>query len=546
MANNEIIPVDDQFVTRLKSELTNDDAEQFITNFQLYLVHGNDNNKFVVDVDDVWPWLGLSRKEVVKIILIKNFEENLDYVVTNSLPCDRKQHGGQNKEQILMNVETFKGLCMLANTAKAKKVRRYYSKIETVFFKYIEEKHKAAVLAMQHQNLTLQENMIRQRELDIEKKLIETFRDTPCVYIIKYGDKQIKLGETDNVEIRIIALRLEYPGCVLVDVFPCQRPHKFEQYLIHRRDFREHAGSTAETFQLDDTFTLEYVINKIKKHIDHFDGVDPDEKIRLLNIRLKEKYLSVLEKTENESERAILLDMLKKMEDDPVKHEDTDDDEVESEAFRNRFVYQYDPNDLKTPINTFYSLRQAARSLNNPQFYDYHVRNASINNTLFAGYRWYYHDGDNPPNEIPATQTETGTCPKRNKGLIAQINKQKTQIIKVFKNQREAEKETKIPNCQISIAISKQCMSRDFYWMLYDKCTPELKATYNGPIPQEERVSTSSKQVQRIDPYTNQVLEIYACMQDVCNSFNCCHKSIHNAHKSSDIFKNYKWNIVKN
>lgn len=543
MASTEIIPVDDQFVTLVRTELTDDDAQQFIINFQLYLTHGNDKTKFVVDLDDVWPWLGLSRKDVAKYILTKHFEEKTDFMVIKilqNLPV--RPFGGQNKEQILMNVETFKGMCMLANTEKGKKVRRYYSKVETLFFKYIEEKHKAALLAMQQERLSLESSLIRQREIDIERKLIEAFKDTPLVYIIRIGTKKIKIGETDNIEIRIIALRLEYSDCVLLDAFPCQRPHKFEQYLIHRRDFKEHADTTTETFQLDDTFTYEYVINKIKKHIDQFDGVAPDEKIRLLNIRLKEKYLSVLEKTEKEEERAMLLSMLNKM--DEIQEDEDSDKESETEKFRNRFVYQYDLTDLKTPINTFYSLRQAARSLNNPQFYDYHIRNASINNTVFAGYRWFYHDGDNPPQEIPATEAEAATNPKKNKGLIAQINKEKTVIIKVFKNQRDAESHTKIPNCQISVALSKNSMCRGCYWMLYDNCSDALKATYTEAIPQEQRDSKNSKRVQRIDPHTNKVLETFSCMQDVCNAFNCCHKSIHNAHKSSDIFKNYKWNIV--
>jgi hypothetical protein len=39
----------------------------------------------------------------------------------NLLNMTVKQHGGCNREQIIMNVDTFKGLCMLANTEKGKK-----------------------------------------------------------------------------------------------------------------------------------------------------------------------------------------------------------------------------------------------------------------------------------------------------------------------------------------------------------------------------------------------------------------------------------------
>jgi hypothetical protein len=43
-----------------------------------------------------------------------------------------KQHGGQNKQTILLNIDTFKNLCMIARTEKAKDLRRYFVKIESV------------------------------------------------------------------------------------------------------------------------------------------------------------------------------------------------------------------------------------------------------------------------------------------------------------------------------------------------------------------------------------------------------------------------------
>jgi len=222
----------------------------------------------------------------------------------------------------------------------------------------------------------------------------------------------------------------------------------------------------------------------------------------------------------------------------------------ETPQFKNRFVYQYDHNDLTTPINTFYSLRQAARSLNDPTYHDYHIKDACDHNTLFANYRWYYIDSDtrDPPEtfpEIPPTvEIEEDSRKKRNRGLIAQLSPDKTQIIKVFANQRVAEKETKIPNCQISVAISAGTKCRGFHWMMYDDCTEQQKQTYTDPLPEAKRIMTCSRVVQRIDPTTNKVVETYTCMQDVCNLYKCCHKSINKASESGNIFKGFVWKIV--
>jgi hypothetical protein len=115
----------------------------------------------------------------------------------------------------------------------------------------------------------------------------------------------------------------------------------------------------------------------------------------------------------------------------------------------------------------------------------------------------------------------------------------------VFPNQREAEKVTNIINSQISIGIATGKLRSGFYWMLYENCTDELKSTFQGQLPQPKRPFTCSKVVQRIDPDTNEIIESYNCMQDVCKAFKCCHKSINKANETGDIFKGFKWNIVK-
>jgi hypothetical protein len=210
-----------------------------------------------------------------------------------------------------------------------------------------------------------------------------------------------------------------------------------------------------------------------------------------------------------------------------------------------RIVYQYDPSNLSQPIKTFDGLRQAARSLNNPLYHDYHIRNASVNNTLLEGYRWLCTDEDvQPPTEIPPTKEEPRI--QRNNGPIAQINKEKTQILNVFATQKDAEQETKIHNSQISIGLSSGLLRSGFFWIPYEDCDESLKQTYHGIIPEPKRIATCSKVVQQIDPFTNNVVETYQCMQDVCSKFKCCHKSINKASASGNIFKGFKWNVTNN
>lgn len=52
------------------------------------------------------------------------------------------------------------------------------------------------------------------------------------------------------------------------------------------------------------------------------------------------------------------------------------------------------------------------------------------------------------------------------------------------------------------------------------------------------------KHVERIDPSTDQILETYNCIQDVCSKFKTCHKTIHKACASGDLYRGYKWRVV--
>jgi len=547
---------DDNKLTRmLMQDIHGENKEHFNLNFQLYLLNGNDNSKFVVDLDNVWEWLGYSTKGSAKKTLIKNFEENIDFRLSTSIiPSERRVHGGQNKEQILMNVETFKGLCMLANTEKGKRTRKYYSKMEAIFFKYLEEQNQAQMLALELNMF----DMKNQHAINLHKKLVESHKKTPLVYVTKVQEIDdetfiIKLGETDDIEQRVISLRPDYTICLLMDVFPCAKPHAFEQYLLHRKDIVKHKVGT-ETIKISNDFTYEELIRIIKKHIDNFNGLSPNQQVEMARMKHNEKLLQLIANTEDVEVKKKLLELLSMSHNEvrnvPIETPiDNDSDNEDEEYFqdRNRRVFKYSPDDLKNPVQTFLSLREAARSLNNQNIHDYHIRNVCLNNTVFAGFRWYLVDGNTEiPENIP--ETVESNIPEKaihKKGFVAQISLDKKTIVNVFPNQAGVITATQLSSSQISSAITKKRQAGNFYWEMYDNCSPELQTTFTGTLPKPLRVGTCSKSVQRIDPVTNEVLETFSCIQDVTNAHRICHKTIHKVSANGDIYKGYKWNVVE-
>jgi hypothetical protein len=96
------------FLSKIKSHFSEPQQKIFISSFYLWLNY-HPINDFVIDLDNIWKWLGFKQKVNAKTLLEKNFVINNDYInkVENS---NKKKHGGHNKETILLNIKTFKPL----------------------------------------------------------------------------------------------------------------------------------------------------------------------------------------------------------------------------------------------------------------------------------------------------------------------------------------------------------------------------------------------------------------------------------------------------
>jgi phage anti-repressor protein len=547
----------------LIGELDGEEQKRFIDNFQMYLTNGNDNSKYVIDLDEVVDWIGFATKATAKRHLKKFFQENVDYVVTKLMdPAVKQLHGGHNKEQILMNVDTFKAICMTGNTERGKQTRTYYAKMARLYFMYIEKRNRSIVDE-------LKEESTKKLQLARHNQLRQSHKDTPCVYIVKVikttkeGEILIdvfKIGKTDNVDQRMSTLRQTYTEFFLIDVFPCNRPHKFEQYLLNRPDIKKRRIPNSELIQLTSDYPYEQMKKDIEKNIGHFNIDTSAQRLECKKLNYLEKLhqertmiLQRLASSTDATEITMLSKVLTSLVDKAILNPCVAEAEDEQTSTQpdvpqidsGRRVYQYDPDNLSQPVNMFYNMRDAARSLNDPKMHDYHIRLACENNTLVKNYRWFCTEGMcELPQTIPETKIETTQLPKKRLGLIAQINKEKNKILKVYSTQKEAAEILKTRACNITIALSKQSMAAGFYWKMYNDCDDTLKSTYEGDMPVVKLSMTCSKYVERIDPVTHTVLERYDCIQDVCSHFKTCHKTIHKMSESGDIYRGFKWKVV--
>ena len=82
------------------------------------------NDRFPVDFDDAWQWLGYSKKaNALRSFLSNGFDEGFDFLLINEQE-NSSEHGLTQKYRL--TVDCLKTFAMMAKTEQGKQVRRYF------------------------------------------------------------------------------------------------------------------------------------------------------------------------------------------------------------------------------------------------------------------------------------------------------------------------------------------------------------------------------------------------------------------------------------
>ena len=189
-----------KLINKLKDGFSTEEQQLFISSFYCYLNYKSDD--FVIDLDDIWNWLGYNKKQKAKELLERNFKLDIDYkkVFTRS---GENLTGGRPSDKFILNVRTFKKMCLKANTSKANEIHEYYIKLEETLHEVIDEESNELRLQLEEK-----ENIIEAKETIIEetkeeltkltKKYVkppkEVIEDKNVVYLMTTEESE-KVGE---------------------------------------------------------------------------------------------------------------------------------------------------------------------------------------------------------------------------------------------------------------------------------------------------------------------------------------------------------------
>jgi phage anti-repressor protein len=173
--NNPLEKLSNDYQTKLldkiKETFSDSDQQLFIASFYCYLKY-DCKTDFIIDMEDVWKWLGFSCKDPCKRIIEKHFINGSDYLLHNSVEQVKTNGGaGLNKEKVVMNIETFKSLCLLANTERSKSVRKYYYKLEQLLHELLREQANELQNQLREQKTLVEEKekLLLEKDKELEK-----------------------------------------------------------------------------------------------------------------------------------------------------------------------------------------------------------------------------------------------------------------------------------------------------------------------------------------------------------------------------------------
>ena len=89
------------------------------------------NDRFPVDFDEAWRWLGYGRKNnALRAFLSNGFDEGTDFVVLLFNEQNSEASEGRPSQDYRLTVDCLKTFAMMAKTEAGKQVRRYFLQCE--------------------------------------------------------------------------------------------------------------------------------------------------------------------------------------------------------------------------------------------------------------------------------------------------------------------------------------------------------------------------------------------------------------------------------
>ena len=549
-----------KLVEKVKNNFNNYEQQMFLSSFYCYLKYDSKND-YVIDIDNVWKWLDFSQKDAAKRVIEKNFLINKDYKIFAPQVGGAKKdtRGGHNKEVIMLNVETFKKFCLKAGTKKDDEIHDYFIKLENIMFEITKEEGdelKQQVLTLENKNKKMEEKIIKQKELEREKILLDKFTNIGCmIYIIKVkmnddGTHIVKIGHsTKGIKERYNECKLKHTNILLLNCFEVDKSYQFEQFLHTHQNIRPNNVTNLighekdkELFLIGTTLTYQTLIKIIDDNINNYKYKVRELLLEIENLKLKQP----VEVINNDNELLKELVNVNKLLTNKVCSLETSIQQILNKlnAQETKIVTGFNqqlphlgPRLQKINPETLH-LVKVYESVTEAMNENKNIKRPSIakaveENTIYCGFRWQLVERNLDPNIIHSLE-QTKETKVQNLGYIAKLNIDKTQILNVYLDRKTASQQNGFESSSaLDNPVKNGTIVNNQYYTLYDKCEADLinnfEEEYGKPLLYKNGVGQYD--------LDNNLINEFACKYDCTRELKMSDKTLAKA-----LDKNIQYN----
>jgi hypothetical protein len=197
-----------ELIDNIKTIFTESDIKIFEFNYNLYKNFKGKEKELIIDFEEVRKYLGFTKKENAKRLLIGHFINNKDYKINKSTftPIGVKVLG-RPVEKIMINLNTFKLYSFMASTEQSKKIYDYYINMEKIIIIFMETQLENNKKELENKNNEIEN---KNNEIENMKNILKNINITYSeqkkngnIYVMTTDKPYIyKIGRTNNVDKR--------------------------------------------------------------------------------------------------------------------------------------------------------------------------------------------------------------------------------------------------------------------------------------------------------------------------------------------------------
>ena len=285
------LTVQSKLVEHLNQEFTEEQQQWYIANLYVYM-HYHPTNDYPINLEHVFRIIGFAHKKNAKRTLENNFTINDDYKI-RVLPKEQSSWGGSGGEEIMLNIDTFKNLCMMAKTDKGKEIRKYYVKLENIYNHIIKEEleQNSQLLADKEKQLTDKEKELERTKKELEKtsklKVKQWYDSEPGHTVYGFisneaeSNSLITIGRSKNIKRRESDYMTHNQHGRMFYMRKCYNCDLAEKVLHHVLG-KYRCKNNREWFEISEDLAT-YVIDLVCDFLDRFVGCSeklPDYKLK--------------------------------------------------------------------------------------------------------------------------------------------------------------------------------------------------------------------------------------------------------------------------